>query len=385
MVWTRNVFRSIKNTALDTLKKRGVKIAAGIATEYAMKKLGKQSMKLISGNTKTKQKTKQRKVQKIETNSIKEFDTRNMSIILNPKMKGKTKGNWTYTQITQRKSASLAGTQGSSIVLTLLRNNNFTIPSDPGFDENTTAIRLGDMNPYKNTSGSQLFGPQIPAADRFGIKSIDVHMEIVNGHNIPVVLDLYYIMHKTDNEIGISNNWTDCLIAEGMGKAAYRVPPAGFTRDGTTIMGGSLRDNFPGQQPFRLTQFRRNYKLLKKVTVNLQVGVNELLKTRIVYNKVIQPNAHTGDKVKGVTIEVLAIQRGIVIFDTTGDAVLPTYGNSLVGYVNTVTYNMCGVYSNAGRLDTSYGASAIPYNAAPENQSHMNEDSEVIEPLRFVA
>lgn len=370
-------------------KRKMLNQLTGVAKKFKVKDLYAQAKKMAGRTAATagaavashyygrKGKT-YKKNQRVRTSTSAELAVANGSIVLKKNLVGKTKGNWKLEQIEQGYTFSQAGMQKATTILGVVNKNTLTTAS-PSFGFDTSIQKLGDLNPYRNTSGSGIFGSGVPANDRFGLKTIDIEIEFCNGGNTAALVDIYYVMPKNNTSTIFEDMWNTACINESMGSALITRPAPGKTTvAGPLSLGGRPDSLFPGQTPFTHKLMRDNWKVLKKVQMNLQVGVNQVIKQHVKYNKVIQPDslliADGGVNIKGHTINVIVVQRGIVGWDKTETEKVCTYAHSEIGFVIKQTYNMCGVFGNAGRLDIGYAAQAIPANTTYANMHHVTED-----------
>lgn len=392
MPWTRQLTRGIRNTALESLKKTGVATATKIATEYAVKNLGRVGMNYLggkySGNTTQAKQKKRRDKRVFRTNTTTEVSTNKNTIVLNKKQpKGKTAGKWKFVQISQCITRSVVGVQGVTKVFEVASK---LAGLGTGTDPNTSGapwislINLADMNPYRKITGSALHtAGATPALDKYMIKTIDVELEILNAENTACVFDLYYVTRRQTGAVSFDVSWAQALANDapaGQSATAYAAPGAVVPSSGQS--GGYSKVDFAGENPFASRLMRKNWRLLKKTTVNMAVGVNEIIKTRILYNKVIDMQSllliDDANNIGNTTIECWVIQRGVTCIDaTTAPAPRVTYGHSTIGFVQRIQYNMCAVYSNAARIDVTYVGANIPTNTPRNVMLHMNEDTEV--------
>lgn len=385
MPWTREFTRAVGNTALNSAKVTGVLAGAKIAEEYARKVWKKQQ------TPKPKQvvqvKTKKRN-QRIVTNSNTEVKFNKNTVVLNRKQpKGRTAGKWKFVQITQRITRSVSGVQGVNKILEVCsKTAGLWDGTDPNVTGSSTIslINLADMNPYRKITGSALHSAgAMPSLDKYMIKSIDIELEVVNAENTPCVFDLYFVTRKQTSAIQFDQSWAQALADEapaGQGVTSYPGPGQVVPTSGKS--GGYSKIDFPGDNPFSSKVMRQNWRLLKKRSVNMAVGVNEIIRTRIAYNKIINMASllliDDANHIANTTIEVWCVQRGVTVFDhTVTPAPKVTYNLSTLGFVQRVQYNMCAVYSNAGRINVTYVGSNIPANAARNLMLHVDEDSEV--------
>lgn len=361
--------RAFVGHAGKAMMKHGSKAAANYLVARGTKKL--------QGWTATSTKTK-KKFSRVTSSKSTEVKVNSGSIIMNKKMPGKTKGVWQYEQLDQVIAYSQAGQQGLTQISGVVTTSNLnTATANAGLE--TSAQKLGDFNPYRANTGSGLYGTGIPANDRFGLKSIDIEIELANGSNRAVLVDLYYVTPRLNTSRHVSDDMQQGLANTGYGVGLMPLPAPGTTAGGA---GGRAPYSYPGELPFHQKFVRQNWKLLKKVSLTLQVGVNEVLKQHVVYNKVIEPDIliydGTDAYLKNTTIHVFCIQRGVVGFDkTTAGTLLCTYSGSTIGFVIKKTYKMCGVYGNAGRLDVNFAEQSIPFNTTAANMHHINEVTEV--------
>lgn len=382
-------------TPLSAIAAKGATLAGNSLLNYMKRKGSKATKRILSAKrpklnpakTSMKSKTWSKKKTFIQTSSSKEYSSRNQTIVLSSKPVKKTYGQWKFTQLHQNVTSSAAGVQGYTDLYRLLsRNNGLGAGLDPGGTGFKSIIDLRDMNPYRKITGSGLHvnTTATPLNDSFVMKSIIIETEILNGNNIPVDLDLYWYTPKGNGNTQFINDWDQALINDAPEGTNQYVPcAAGSTVPAGGVKTGGFSDTtFPGEKPFSNRNIRKNYRLLKMCHVNLAVGVNELLTTKIVINKKINPSIlfqlDDRENIRGLTVYCFAIQRGTAVIDGTAIPVKATYGQSQCAMVHRVTYNMCAVRDNTARLDVNYVGSCIPANTSNIKQFHIDEDSEAV-------
>lgn len=375
----------LTRTQITTLLRR-MSDSSGSGPSPSLTLLGNSFKSRKKPRTDTAVSMGKKKGKTIRTNSATEVKSNKNLVILNKKQpKGKTAGKWKFTQLSQTITKSEAGLQQVSGVFRVCSKNAGLVTSvDPGGTPFATITNLAELNPYKRITGSNLHtAASSPATDKFMIKTIDVELEVVNGENTPCVFDLYFVTPKSNTDKSFKDCFNDALTKEGpAGQIVVAYPGPGLTVPALSVKtGGFSKFDFAGQEPFKFKTVRDNFRLLKKRTVHMSVGVNEIIKTKILYNKVIDVESLREladiEDYRNTTINCWVIQRGTVGFDVTvAESHKCTYSPSTLGFVQSITYNMCGVYANAGRVDVNYVGACIPTNTADAFMKHIDEDTE---------
>jgi len=307
------------------------------------------------------------------------------TVILNKKLKGKTAGLWKYSQSSETLINCDAGIQRPTVINILASKANLFTSTGAtyGIGQNYTA--LNELNPYLKISGSSLLTAGTkPATDKFALKSVRAHMEITNTSATGCTVSVHWYLSKkahTANCVDVWDTALDDANPTAMVRTTYPVPAS------TAATAGIPTILIPGQRPMSNRSFRSGFKKVWSSDFQMAASAVENINVNFIYNKLIdqgkmEANAATNlTHLAGVTLSCVVIHRGQVIVDTTNEANRATYGSGQLAIVMHNEYTMCGVYGNAGRLDTSYTAVDIPYNTLISNQAYMNEagDQEVNE------
>lgn len=379
----------IGKAALESAKATGLFAGTKLAYEGFKRAKDIYNSRKVPRKLLTQYKKKEEK-KRIQTSSSTEVKINKNHIVLNKKQpKGKTAGKWRFVQLAQTITRSVSGIQGVNKVFEVA---SLASGLSTGTDPNTTGstsislINLADMNPYRKITGSALHtAGATPALDKFMIKTIDVELEILNAENTACVFDLYFVTRRETGSIAFDVAWAQALANDSpAGSSVTAYPPPGAVVPTLGVKsGGYAKTDFAGESPFASKSMRQTWRLLKKRSVNMAVGVNEIIRTRILYNKVIDMASLTlidaADHIANTSIECWCVQRGVIGFDgTVGPSPKVTYGHSTLGFVQRVQYNMCAVYSNAARIDVTYVGSNIPANTARNLMLHVDEDTEAV-------
>lgn len=208
-------------------------------------------------------------------------------------------------------------------------------------------------NAYYNTTTP--VNAQDPLCQRFAMKHVQLKMDVHNGCNSDVVVEIFFVkslQNIPSVATGTANVytyheastvWADCLAAESDNKPiqTFASAVASNTAGGESIA-------MPGAVPGDSRTFRGMFKLLKKHQIRLAPGANEIVDCQISMNKAFSvgklsamlqsgtpslnqvQTAYPLSLMKG-GLAVFAIVRGAPYKDTTNG--IYSYSLSEVGFV----------------------------------------------------
>jgi len=340
-----------------------------------MAKLGRvfKQAKRVYGPRKQKFKVKTKKGEANDGHSA--ISAHYARIILNKAIHKHDVGKWTYMQSTQGFIKEASGRQATSWIGGIGMNSQLVTSTGAGFNSFQNHIGLQQLNPYLQNTGSTLLPSRNPYTDKFLIKGVEFDMEFTNQSNTSVTLDIYFFTNKTTSQADPFGIWQQAMLEEGGGLTIMTLPSAGKTNDGAH---GYQRTYNPHASPLEHKTFKRLVKTLHKATFHLGPHAVEVFKANIAYNKLV--HAHVVNKLLAESVQsmpncgiyVLGIARGQPVNDETDGAVTMTYAATNIGFISRTRYTMHSISGNAGRVDISTAASAVPSVATLPNQRLLN-------------
>lgn len=332
------------------------------------------------GPNRPRPRQRERVVKRAESNDHAEQHSghTNMLIkVVKPSLKHKTFGRWHYHGNISQYLVNVAGEQfcGEIVFIGTPTQMVNTIPN-PAPGKMSLNIGLGDMNPYKGTTGSvNLIGQNSPAEDRFIWLAYNGSLEMANMSIVTAHMDIYLVVAKGNHDIGPIVAWNAGYSQEAMGQPSIGQPGAG------TIVGVAGYENnvdvgaIPSQSP----QFKKLWTVVAVKAVVLAGAATAIVNFDIKPNKLVKTDYQTSagannSYIGGQTYCIMTVHRGSIVNDITTSvaAEIPTYGVAKIGYILNYKYTACAVAGNSSRLNTNRALLTIPFGATGANMTTMN-------------
>lgn len=236
----------------------------------------------------------------------------------------------------------------------IFNRNHFTDnTSDARLDRNRIPDNLFALStagvPLDNAIYQNIAGDE-PLARYTYIRSCKSVMEVVNLVSVACEVKVYYVTPVFDTSISPIDAWVGLLESKrnfqvGQGRA-------------TTVASASVNAGFPwfdtlGENPFTHSEFRKQWKCLKKHSFTLQPGAQHSFSMNLVYNKAIAratiERMRTDYFLAGITVYPLFIVRSGLLGVTDNTATAATdvsYGAVKLGVVHNFAYEL-GMLSNS--------------------------------------
>lgn len=232
------------------------------------------------------------------------------------------------------------------------RNWFVTNLNDDRFDRSRLATDLYKFavdNTYTFTGYSGEIVRQF-ADQRIYIDYVDLEYGLLSMTTVPQIVDVYFCSSKFDcaenplTKLETGSHW------EGNGQrihvTAFNTTTVNVTDGVPNPVTGRTKNEW-GHNPWGVTEFRKTYNCLKKVSMTLNPGDQRHYKLRVYYKQFIDKttfsNFRTQDHLKGLTITPLVVARaGLVGIKTEAgaEAVEVAYGKAKVGVTTKMTVNM---------------------------------------------
>lgn len=300
------------------------------------------------------------------------------TVVLNKKLKGKTAGKWKYSQSHEIIITGTAGMQRPSVANIICSKEQLFTSAGAAYSIGQNHTALNELNPYLKISGSTLLTAGTkPATDKFAIRSIRSSMEIGNTGGTGCTVTVAWYLSKRSHTANVVDTW-DVAMQDSNPTALPNITfPSSATTNATA---GYPTILIPGQKPYSSRAFRAGFKQVWKDDFQMATGAVKNISVNFIYNKIIDQGKLSGNPatnlpmLAGISLSCVVTIRGQVVTDITNAGVnRATYATPQVAIVMHNEYIMCGVYGNAGRLDTAYSAIDIPCNVPVGNQTFMND------------
>nr|WAE42588.1 MAG: capsid protein [Cressdnaviricota sp.] len=222
----------------------------------------------------------------------KELDRSKFTVQLSkPKKQFSKSSTWSYVMQNNVLIRNQEGFQGYGDIMHMghLSGNLLCAVSAPATNYNiaTWGNNPFDMNPYANVTGGPVIGAITSTnvnEDQVYWKSAKVDLQLTNFSIVPVWMDVYFVTPKIASAFGPSASWANCLVNRQLGQAAAN-PPNLSTGAGETQ--GYTNPTFYGQEPFRESNFRRLWKILRKESITLQAASTHRFDGNFKMNKLL--------------------------------------------------------------------------------------------------
>lgn len=242
-----------------------------------------------------------------------------------------------------------------------------------------------DFNPGKTFKGDGTFyKASTPISDqKFALESVNYELHLSNIGELPVVMDMYYLSTKcyTDDtpEVAWSVGTTNQQYNQGDPVVAQ--PAAGGT--GTLGTFGRYTREIVGSVPEKFRYFRQNYKIHKKVSINLDPGETKMIHHNIRINKTCDKSFITenvNDYPRNCVF-VFGIFRGVPCVDKTdGMNLRPTWSPAVISYCEIKKHKFRQVRGIAETdVDPMLATSAVSAGATAANLSFVKDATDTVD------
>lgn len=279
--------------------------------------------------------------------------SKSFTVVLHAKVPKHQSASWRYCQTNTALTKTGAGVQGFVIVAVANSNAQRVTDTGIGYAVDQSCVSLQGQNPNAANTGGTWYGSVIkPATDRFFLKSIYMRTELNNASNLACCFDVFYFKAKQPCKHTPIDLWTSGNQSMGLGNATEVIP----VRGGAAAVAGFAIPNEPWSDPMENVTIKQYYKCVKKLSLDMAAGTNEIVHGHFVMNELIKVEETNKQILDGLlynknTIFVLVVARAQVCKDTSSLA--PVYGPTEVMAISQVYYNCHSVDGNAGRLNAS--------------------------------
>lgn len=318
----------------------------------------------------TKSRTKSRAVRDSDENPS-GFGGKSHVIKLRGPLSGRSLGSWKFSQQYTNIYAQGTGKQLVTLIgAVMTRSQMLNSTASPNVTQVRTA--LFDLNPSLKSTGSVIFGAQIPATDRVAVFRVRHNSMITNLENIAQTIKIYYVTPKVAGVSFPEINWSSALTGEGLGVPTPTRPAPGTV--GAATGTGRTDDLFA--IPTDCAMFKKNYKILRVKTLRLAPSSCEELTTTILVNKIVdkqQVFENNDEVIPNVTVLMMAICYAEPVRDnTTPGSRQMTSGIVGLGVVSNSTY-YCGLTKAlTNRVDDYLANQVVAADVTVSNTSILN-------------
>lgn len=212
---------------------------------------------------------------------------------------------------------------------------------------------LYELNPYVTRPSTSLFGapPVRDPESRIAIKGVVSEVSLLSMTTVAQHCDVYWITPKFDTDHDPNTTWENAIDALKIGQGFST--SASIINQTTAQAGSASADNW-GENPFKLREFRKTWRCIKKSSVVLQPGDQRHLKLYIKYNKVFNRRTFYESRADRVyignttVIPFIIARAGLIGLKREGDAEASevAYGAPKVGVVHNSQIHMVALPAN---------------------------------------
>lgn len=245
-------------------------------------------------------------------------------VVRRPKKLYKKKGTFSYyQQYASTLSTNSEGKQGVYFMGAWVTYDQFaTTPASPD-DRYQFKTNIYDLDPYNVWTNTAAYGTQastINYANRVHWKHSIGSMQVANLSNVAAECTIFWVKNNVTTSSDPATCWLNEIASEGLAAPAAVQRPS---LAGTATQ-GYPNANIYGTTPTYSTSFRKNFKILKKVTFSLGAGENKSLTIRLDINKTYDREFFAHQTVGGSTymanhtVSAFIIVRPQLVHQTSG-------------------------------------------------------------------
>ncbi len=264
----------------------------------------------------------------------------------------KSDGEYVFRHWRQRVMISSQGSQLADYITPMLTRDQIfglNLTNDRSFRENwDTSPFL--LNPFVNAIAPSTIYPGPVAVpfdeQKIGIKYIDHEVNVLGLTTEAQLVDIYWVMPRYDTPDAPTVVWNRAVSSKNLTQVP--IDPATTIADQTAVSG---QDNALrwGNIPTQYKDFRKHYKLLRKVSFVLKPGDQRNFKFRITNQRIIPYNTlwtREDMYMAGITIVPMFVARSALVgvSPTTESGVLEVaHGVAKIGVASNNVYHFAAV------------------------------------------
>nr|UOF76865.1 putative capsid protein [Cressdnaviricota sp.] len=265
-----------------------------------------------------------------------------------------SRGSIDYTAQYGTTTSWVPGNQAVIVVASHYTKAQYTTSAGiTGVTVGSSDLKFLDLDPGAKMGGNQggEFSNATTQDTAIHSKSCSTKLMIVNAHDAPVEMDLYWIVPRKATSSELTSAWDNMMTAgQPYNYAANQssvasTPLYNGTIFSTAAVAGYSSYELYGETPFRFPAFRAMYKCVKKKTIVLTGGASEVINYRIFANKTVT-GRYLNDlggstDIPWHTCHVLCLARGgpeFAVKSSDGSAAIATTGGGRLGFVVDTDY-----------------------------------------------